>query len=161
MVNNWNSTVIDSIKSYNALQQEQRISIIDNYLGEFIEATKELGKFSREIVFEEIRANFFPNLPSRRSGIWLCHKNAVQYWYNEISGNKTIVKLNVTGRCHIGDQRHLVLDLFSHNQLRNFAFNYWTGTDNENPEEIEILFEGILNIVDVYKTLDEFKLLNS
>lgn len=153
--------LLASLKSYNQLTQEQKLGVLDRYLGRFIEVASELGKFSREIIFEEIRNNFFPHLPSRRSCIWLCKKDAIGYWEKEIGNESVIVKLNVTGRCHFADQRHLVSDLYSHNDLRRFAFNYWTGHEDENSEEVEILFEGIVNVIQVYKNLVEFNEQNS
>ena len=149
--------LLQSISSYNNLSQPQRVNIIDRYLGEFIEALKEHCKFIREVIFEEVRQNYFPQLPSRRTCIWLCEQDAVSYWWNQLGNNtKKILKLQVTGTIHEADQRHLNQDTYSHDIFRRNAFNYWTGTDNLNNIEKEILFEGLIDIIEEYADLETF-----
>jgi hypothetical protein len=54
--------------------------------------------------------------------------------------------LELTGIIHKADQRHLSSDIISHQEWRIKAFNYWTGVDDKNPVEAELLFEGIVKI---------------
>lgn len=113
--------------------------------------------FVREVIFEEVRVNYFPALPSRRTCIWLIEKHAVDYWWKTLGGDtKTIFEVTATGTLFRADQRHLVHDTMQHDFYRQKAFHYWTGTDGKNPREEEILFEGILQVKAQYKDLREF-----
>lgn len=112
--------------------------------------------FIRETLFEEVRNNYFPQLPSRKTCIWVCEKEAVSYWWSKIDGNKKIFQLEVTGTLHKADQKHLINDTLPHNQTRTNAFNYWTGADGNKPIEEELLFEGAIKVLKEWQDLEEF-----
>lgn len=120
--------------------------------------------FIRETIFEEVRKNYFPQLPSRQTCIWVEEKGAVPYWWNTLAkeGIKfKIFKLSLTGVIHRTDQRYLIADTLIHSDLRANAFKYWTGADGSNPTEEELLFEGIIQIIEGYTNLDEFTKVSS
>jgi len=115
----------------------------------------ELGLFIREEIFEEIRKNYFPELPSRKTCIWVFEKNAAKYWGEILSRDYELYKLELTGIMHKADQKHLKNEIYSHEELKREAFNYWTGSDNKNQVEEELLFEGIVKIKEKYKDINE------
>jgi hypothetical protein len=120
---------------------------------------KEQGMFIREEIFEEVRRNYFPQLPSRKTCIWLCDKESVEYWWSKLQTPKEkmkIFKFNVTGILLKTDQKHLIHESVAHDTLRAKAFEYWTGSDGLNPLEEEFLFEGIIRIIEEYPDLQSF-----
>lgn len=144
----------------NFLKQPESFQI-QNYreiIKQALTIIKEQCIFTRETIFEEVRANYFPKLPSRKTCIWVCKKEAVNYWWDTLEGNKKIFKMQVTGVIHKAEEKHLICDTLSHNEIRANAFSYWTGSEGSNPMEEEILFEGVIKIMDVYNDLNEFNI---
>lgn len=109
---------------------------------------KEIAIYLRENVFEQVRSQYFSNLPSRKTCIWVFERDALDYWDSVISGEKKLFKLQLTGVIHKADQRHLVTEILPENILRRYAFDYWTGSDGKNHDEEELLFEGIATVVE-------------
>lgn len=71
-----------------------------------------------------------------------------QFWSEKLGGKQRLLRLELTGVIHVADQRHLSSEVWPEDILRHHAFNYWTGTDGENKVEQEILFEGIVKVID-------------
>lgn len=114
--------------------------------------------FIREVIFEEVRQNYFPHLPSRQSGIWVCSREATEQWWNRLKGKEQVILcLKLTGSMHIAERQHLWNDTQSHTDLKAQAFEYWTGPSGNTQEDEEILFEGIIDVIKKYSTLEEFK----
>jgi len=124
-------------------KQELRSRI--GFLGTVV---KENAMYLRENVFEQVRSQYFTNLPSRKTCIWVFEPDALDYWKTAIQGDKKLFKLELTGVIHKADQRHLVAEILPEKILRRHAFDYWTGADGKNPVEEELLFEGIATIVE-------------
>ena len=62
---------------------------------EFEDLTNKLSKVNlqylkwiREEIFEKIRLEINPNLPSRKKGIWLTNKENLKNWWNILESNK-------------------------------------------------------------------------
>ncbi len=142
----------------NFLKQPEEFQLYNyrDMLEEALSIIKEQSMFIRETIFEEVRANYFPELPSRKTCIWVCTKNAVPYWWGNLRGHKRIYKLLLTGVLHKADPKHLINDTLSHNEIRSNAFNYWTGSDGYNPLEEELLFEGVIKVLEEYKDIEDF-----
>lgn len=115
---------------------------------------KEMAIYLRESIFEEIRSIYFPALPSRKYCIWVCEKNSIPYWQENLGGNFPIYELCLTGVMHRANPHYLDIEILPCEQIRVNAFNYWTGTDNNNSQE-EILFEGIIEIKNKYNNYNE------
>lgn len=111
--------------------------------------TRELAIYIRENIFEEIRANYFPTLPSRKSCLWVCKEDALEYWKSTLSGDHQVFEVSITGVIHCADQKYLPAEILPCELIRENAFNYWTGADGSNPVEEEILAEGIVEILRV------------
>ena len=118
---------------------------------------KEQSLYIREQIFEEIRNNYFPSLPSRKTCIWVCKKQSVKYWLQSLNSGEDLYKLELTGILHKADQRHLQVQVTSHEELKRNAFNYWTGADGENIIEEEYLFEGIVKVKEKYSDINEMQ----
>ncbi len=107
-------------------------------------------KVHRENLFEEIRLNFFPNLPSRKRGIWLIpyNEDALNYWKTRVPKGR-IFKIRATGKVHNSSEKFLLIDLYiSFNHLRNMAFLYWAGVEEESIVD-EIIFEGFIEVLEL------------
>jgi len=119
------------------------------------QVTKSQSMYIREEIFEEVRTNYFPHLPCRKTCIWVCSKEALEFWWGALDfENKKILKLNLTGSLYVADQRHLMADTFRHDDHRANAFQYWTGSDQIDLKDQEVLFEGIIDVTEEYPTLD-------
>ncbi|HGY9586988.1 TPA: DUF2441 domain-containing protein [Vibrio diabolicus] len=143
-------------KFFNATPEYQNAHI-GNMLAMSQEVGKSLSMFVREQIFEEVRSNYFPHLPSRKNCIWVCSKEAVPFWWDTLGAeNQKILKLSLTGSLFISDQKHLLADTVRHDDLRALAFEYWTGSDGLNVEDQEVLFEGIIDVVDSFESKEQF-----
>lgn len=109
-------------------------------------------KLVREIVFEEIRKDFFPGLPSRQKGIWVIpnEEDALKYWGVTLGGGK-LLKLNLTGKIHRANQEYLNMNTRPLDYYRQQAFRYWSGTSGKNKQEEECLFEGFVEVLEELK----------
>lgn len=118
----------------------------------------EYAKFSREIIFEEIRQRYFPNLPSRHRCIWLIPSNnqqSINFWKQQLTNNDSllqvqILELECTGIIHYANQKYVELSLGNMNVYRNNAYSYWLGID-AHPDNLDTegIFEGTCKIKDV------------
>ncbi len=104
----------------------------------------------RENLFEEIRLSFFPNLPSRKRGIWLIPYNeaALKHWKKGMEKGR-IFKVRATGKVHNSSEKFLLIEQYvSFNHLRNMAFLYWAGVEEESIMD-EIIFEGFIEVLEL------------
>jgi Protein of unknown function (DUF2441) len=116
----WMVAALERFQSHPAEYQTENWQ---RMLREATAALKEQCTLIREYIFEEVRANYFPQLPSRRTCIWVVEKNAVPYWWARLDGeHKEIFRLDLTGVLHRADERHLAADALSLTELRAMAF---------------------------------------
>ena len=153
---NGRSYLLAAIKNFIRQPPDFKQQHYEEYIQLAKTAIEEQGIFIRETIFEEVRSAYFPELPSRKSCIWLMKDNAIQYWWNTLGGDKKIFKVVVTGTLHRTDQKPLINDTVSHDKLRALAFEYWTGADGRNPIEEELLFEGIVQVTEEYQNISQF-----
>lgn len=115
-------------------------------------------KAVRELIFEEVRKEFFPSFPSRTRCLWvtpdkLDNREILEYWWNELKVEgceQVLLKLNLNGKLFAANQQHLVIDqTFSFDFMRQKAFKYWSGSSGNSEAEIEVLFEGFASVVSV------------
>lgn len=149
--------VIHSFPQIESLINKENISRMDlNKIGELIKVSKlftnDTLKIHRENVFEEIRLKFFPNLPSRKRGIWLIpfNKESLDYWIERMPKGK-IFQIKATGKVHNSSERFLLIKNYtSLDYIRQSAFSYWAGVEKESKED-EIIFEGFIEIIQEIK----------
>ena len=127
---------------------EARKSVEKEWMEQAAKAIKEMGKYIREVIFEEVRASEFPNRPSRKTCIWLTEKEHIKSWLKVVhSGKREVFEVSVTGNIHVANEKYLGWDTLSHKELRDDAKKYWIGEDNESASLKEILFEGNMTVL--------------
>lgn len=113
-------------------------------------------KWVREEIFEKIRLEINPNLPSRKKSIWMCYKNDLSKWWEILNTyKKKIFKIEIySEKIFIADEHYCELQNFSIEEFESNARKYWTGEITENPV-MEILYEGKFKVVKGYNSLDD------
>jgi hypothetical protein len=124
-----------------------------NILRTLNEALDSLGnsiRINRELIFEDIRKEYYPNLPSRQKGVWLIpnDEKSLEFWKSILrSDNKRIFKVGVEGNIHRSPQKWLEPGTFPVNKLSMQAHKYWKGEESGNYDD-EILLEGKITILE-------------
>jgi hypothetical protein len=118
---------------------EELIKVLNDYL-----------LLVREWIFEEVRKEFFPNLPSRQRCLWVIpdDEKAIQYWWNEMGKEGKLLKLELTGKIHQTNQQCLAQTTQSLNEIRMKAFKYWAGASGIDSSQDEYLFEGFVKVLE-------------
>lgn len=119
-------------------------------------------KWIQEDIFEKVRLLNYPNLPSRKSCIWLCTFDQIENWIDIIGNTKAryqqpkikILSLLVEGICHEADGLFIDADTYKIEDFETAANNYWSGK-NKSDQEIEILFQGKVTILNEFKSINE------
>lgn len=134
---------LEEVFSYDALKTLK-------YAGNIVE---EYTAYIREQIFEEVRKESFPDYPSRYRCIWVLpdDKECLKYWYDKLvydSKKYRIFRVNLTGKIHRASEIYLRLKTYSLNEWRMLAFKYWSGLNEGLKEEEEILFEGLVKVLE-------------
>lgn len=119
-------------------------------LKETIDNLHDAITINRELIFESIRKEFYPELPSRQKCIWLIPNNeeSLKFWEDIIEKkHQRIFKVTVDGNIHRTAQKWLIGGTFSIIKWNELAHSYWKGEDNGNFND-EILFEGKIKIIE-------------
>ncbi len=119
-------------------------------LHETIDSLGNALKICRELAFESIRKEFYPELPSRLNCIWLIPDNlqSLTFWKNVIpNGHQKIFKIVIDGKIHRAAQKWLIGGTYSVNKWSSLAHSYWNGEGSGNKED-EILFKGKIKILE-------------
>ena len=149
--------ILHSFPQIGSLINKENISRIDlNRIKDLIRISELFAqdtlKVHRENIFEEIRLKFFPNLPSRKRGIWLIpfNKESLHYWIGRMPKGK-IFQIKATGKVHNSSERFLLIKKYtSLDYIRQAAFSYWAGVEEESQED-EIIFEGFIEVIQAIK----------
>jgi len=107
----------------------------------------EYGILVREMVYEQIRSEYYPELPSRLHCVWLCRENQLELWKNNLSNESKIFKVKVTGNCYKGKNQFISLPSDSYNTITEKAHQYWKPDIQEDIDD-EYLFNGKLEILE-------------
>ena len=106
----------------------------------------------RELVLEEVRKRFFPELPSRKNALYLCDHNQLEYWKDELTikgKNIDLFKVEVTGNLFKSSDILLPDNSESINTMFEQAKKYWEADlTNISDEETEYLFNGKVKILE-------------
>lgn len=119
-------------------------------LKETIDSLGNSLKTVRELSFELVRKEFYPELPSRQKCIWIIpdDEKSLEFWKNVIENkNKRIFKITVNGKIHRAAHKWLIGGTFSLNKWASLAHSYWKGEESGGIED-EILFEGKIKIIE-------------
>lgn len=101
----------------------------------------------REQVLEEVRKEYYEDLPSRRSSIWLCEKDQLAYWLNNLKEDRKVFLVSATGNLWQANAQKLpelgsdIID------TKSQAHRYWQNKQGVSCEYSEYLFQGKLQIL--------------
>lgn len=145
-----NQYLIDMKKEKNLLLNNDTLNLV-------FKTINDSAMITRELVFEEVRKELNPNLPSRLKCLYVCKtKNEIKDWINIFSRtNKKdfqIVKLKLTGNIFTGDASFILRQNISLNRKKKQAKMYWNGEKKDNINEY--LFIGTAVVEDILKIED-------
>ena len=162
---------IDELNKFNNSINEQELnqdnilniqgfnSHIFNLLNQTFHSLAQSRKMLREILFENCRAKYFSELPSRQKCFWLSDKEQIEKWWTEFDDNenKLIYKVSVTGNLFHADGSFIQMDIFKFTDFTELANKYWQGQFNSNTDlaQKEIIFEGKLKILSEHNNPSE------
>jgi len=147
--------VVNEMKNF--IQTNQKSPILkDNYhynpAQTLLEASEMINNqllFLREMIFEETRKEFFPNLPSRQKCIWVIPKEReiLTYWMPKLKTPDAIIyELNLTGKIHRSNPQPLEIHSAPPALIRKSAYRYWLGTMGDETPKDECIFEGLVKV---------------
>lgn len=140
-------------------------NVINRYLEEdqdketyikLLEETSRLLKcysiLQRELVLEEVRKRFYPQIQSRKNALYLCDYNQIEYWKNILTipgKNIDLFKVEVTGELFKSSDILLPDNSESINTMFEQAKKYWEADlTNISDEATEYLFRGKVKILE-------------
>lgn len=110
-------------------------------------------KWIREEIFENYRKQNFPNLPSRKTCLWLCEKKDIEKWWNILYPNNTKkiieIKIKPGQKIHCGNGSLIISETLNIEEYAKLAEKYWSGEMSKNCE-IETLFEGEFEVINEF-----------
>lgn len=121
-------------------------------LKEAIDSLGNVMNLNRELAFESIRREFYPELPSRHKCIWLIPDNeqSLNFWMNLFgTKNQRVFKVQVDGKIHRTSQEWLIGGTYSLNEINSIAHKYWK-CENSGGIEDEVLFIGKIKILEKF-----------
>lgn len=139
--------------AYNELVPPQMKDYHFNPVFTLKEATDCLGqsiRTIRELLFESVRKEFYPELPSRQNCLWLTtdDQNSLEFWKKSVYGEKKrVFRVKTEGITHRAANKWLITGTIPLNEIISKAHNYWKGDDAGGIED-EILFVGKLKIIE-------------
>lgn len=104
----------------------------------------------RELIFEQVRHESFPDKPSRMKGIWLIPHNEdllARWCATAPHGQFRAFELEATGRFHPGASKYLKPECIGAKQLRENAHRYWSEPVDVLTQPAEILCEGEIKVL--------------
>ncbi|MDE2195650.1 MAG: DUF2441 domain-containing protein [Gammaproteobacteria bacterium] len=111
----------------------------------------------RELVYEDVRKQLYPDLPSRTTCIWLIpeESKSVRFWLDNIRGDhKKVFRVRATGEVHRANQQLILGDTISLSEWRKRAVDYWNGAELDSFDD-EITFSGEVEVLQEV-SLDQF-----
>ena len=138
--------------------KKEKNLVINSDIANFIFKTiNDSAMITRELMFEEVRKELNPNLPSRLKCLYVCKtKKEIKDWIDIFRRtNKKdfqILKLKLTGSIFVGDASFILRQYISLNRKKEQAKMYWNG---EKKDKInEYLFVGTAVVEDILNNKD-------
>jgi len=108
-------------------------------------------KYTRELIWESIRVEHFPERPSRQKCLWLSQgEKNLNYWKSQVVEDQNlrrIFRVEIDGITHEASNEHLMNDNLPYQEALDMSHRYWRG-DISNPIAKEILFEGQMRVIE-------------
>ncbi|MCS2172789.1 DUF2441 domain-containing protein [Scandinavium sp. TWS1a] len=107
-------------------------------------------KYTRELIWESVRREHFPDKPSRQKCLWVSQgEENLNYWISQLGlgGNQAVFRVELDGVLHEASDEHLMNDDIPYDLALEKAHKYWSG-EITNPLAKEILFEGNMQILE-------------
>jgi hypothetical protein len=140
-------------EDFDKIRREKQILIVNSqyYIDQINDYFKKTIQLQQELIFDHVRKEINPQLPSRQSCIWVTNSIKDACKWAEIFNCTTILKLKLNGEVHKTNGKFIDInqnkDLYT---VKSNAEKYWKGKDNKG-DEIEFLFEGNIEILDLLK----------
>jgi hypothetical protein len=121
-----------------------------------LEVGRHFMMLARELVWETVRLNEFPETPSRQRCIWLTRTvEQAREWVPRMNLDPKlqpqtywIVSLRATGKALEADGGFLAEDAELLPVWHEKAHQYWRGETSANPQP-EVIFNGMVEVVDI------------
>ena len=140
------------------LEHYQKNNDIDNQLKllpRLKSCIKEYQLLVRELAYEEIRKQYFPNLPSRNNCIWLCREEQLNYWLNNFKKSDVdIYELMLAHEPFKTRDSLLPMPFESYSEMKCKAKKYWEYNSDELFFDDEYLYEGKFKILSIIQKKD-------
>lgn len=129
--------MFEKVKGFSAVQQN-----ISFLLENLKLISKECAFYIREQAFEDVRQRRYPELPSRKTCLWVTAADGVEYWKTIVTtGQRFLLQLELKGKLFCGDDHWLEIDTLSSVKYAERAEHYWAGEMSSQPNK-EYLFSG-------------------
>lgn len=105
----------------------------------------------REVLYENVRAEKFPDRPSRQKSLFLVpEKEYLQYWQDKLSssGIAQLLKVKASGNIYVADEVYLMNEIEPLRKSIDRADKYWNGSLSSQPR-LEALCEGSIEVIEV------------
>jgi hypothetical protein len=113
------------------------------------EIIREYQMLLREITYEQVRKDMFPDLPSRTKCIWLCKEKQLEFWKKQLNDCYfKIFKIEVKEKPYKTNNNLIVPPSESYIRIQEFAERYWTYKDETEKEDDEYLYVGEIEILE-------------
>ena len=147
LVNNEEIPLFQVFEKYNQFDLTQ--NNLDWLYTQLQTVSKETAFYIRERVFEDVRKELFPHLPSRQKCLWISEEKQLPYW-RTISPelHKTILELELDGNIFCADDYWLQANTLSSIEYTERAKHYWAG-EIVSEEHLEYLFSGTAIVKDI------------
>jgi len=106
----------------------------------------------RELIFEEIRKEHFPQQLSRYKGLHVipAAKESLSFWLPQLkTPNAKIYKLELTGKLHRAGYELLNATSVPPEYIKYNAYQYWLGNEGKEAANDECIFEGLAKVVEI------------
>lgn len=152
----------DLNKNYSDNEIQYKNSFLEMTICEMRDSFRQYLKWIQEDIFERIRNDNYPSLPSRRHCLWVCNYEQLINWWTILcegddrfrSNPKKILKLELNGIFHQADGTLIKADTYNIEEIEERARLYWEGKI-ESDKEIEMLFLGQVKVLNEYTKIDE------
>ncbi|EOJ5472839.1 DUF2441 domain-containing protein, partial [Escherichia coli] len=107
-------------------------------------------KYTRELIWEAVRVEYYPKKPSRQKCLWVSQgEESLYYWISQLGlgDNQTVFRVELDGVIHEASDEHLMNDDIPYDIALEKAHKYWSG-EIVDPLKKEILFEGNMRILE-------------